>query len=76
MLDVIKKSFRNVVNSRNDCGMADQVSATQSYLGTTSRRPNVSADGACTDEGRPQRRRFRPAQRRLQRLHVHLVGRR
>ncbi|HYI23338.1 MAG TPA: matrixin family metalloprotease [Candidatus Limnocylindrales bacterium] len=47
-LDVIKKSFRNVVNSRNDCGMADQVGATQSYLGTTTRRPNVSANGACT----------------------------
>jgi len=48
VLGVIKDSFRNVVNSRNDCGMADQVSASQSYLGTTSRRPGINASGGCT----------------------------
>jgi hypothetical protein len=48
VLDKIKKSFRNVVNSRNDCGMADRVSATQSYLGTTGLRPGISRSGNCT----------------------------
>jgi hypothetical protein len=48
VLDKIKKSFRNVVNSRNDCGMADQVSATQSYLGTTGLKPGISRSGSCT----------------------------
>ena len=46
-LATIRKAFRNITNSRNSCGMADQVSATHSYLGTTSRRPNVTQAGAC-----------------------------
>jgi hypothetical protein len=52
VLAIIKKSFRNVVNARNDCGLADRVSATQQYLGTTSRRPNVTRAGGCgTNDG-------------------------
>ncbi|HUR17201.1 MAG TPA: hypothetical protein VMZ33_07930 [Candidatus Limnocylindrales bacterium] len=47
VLALIKKSFRNVVNARNDCGLADRVSATHQYLGTTSRRPNVTRAGGC-----------------------------
>ena len=47
VLALIKKSFRNVVNARNDCGLADRVSATHRYLGTTSRRPNVTRAGGC-----------------------------
>ena len=50
VLAIIKKSFRNVTTSRNDCGMADQVSATSSYLGTTSRKPGVSSTGTCTGQ--------------------------
>lgn len=50
VLFVIKKSFRNVVTARNNCGMADHVSATHKYLGTTTRGPNVTASGSC---GRP-----------------------
>jgi hypothetical protein len=50
VLAVIKKSFRNVTTSRNDCGMADQVSATSAYLGTTSRKPGVSGNGTCTGQ--------------------------
>lgn len=47
VLAVLKKSFKNVVNARNDCGRADNVSATHSYLGTTSRKPAISAAGSC-----------------------------
>jgi hypothetical protein len=32
-----------IVNSRNDCGLADHVSATHRYLGRTSAAPNVKA---------------------------------
>jgi hypothetical protein len=47
VLAEIKKSFRNVTTSRNDCGLPDQVSATSTYLGTTSRKPGVSSTGTC-----------------------------
>ncbi|MEO6350916.1 MAG: matrixin family metalloprotease [Candidatus Limnocylindrales bacterium] len=47
VLAVIKKSFRNVTTSRNDCGIADTVSATSSYLGSTTRKPGVSSSGSC-----------------------------
>jgi hypothetical protein len=48
VLATLKKAFKNITNSRNDCGLADEVSATSSYLGTTSRKPGVSAAGGCT----------------------------
>jgi hypothetical protein len=48
VLSIIKKGFKNITNSRNDCGLADNVSATSSYLGTTSRKPGVSSSGSCT----------------------------
>ena len=48
VLAVIKKSFRNVTNGRNDCGLADNISATHRYLGTTSVKPGVSSSGRCT----------------------------
>jgi len=47
VLTVIKRAFNNVTGERNDCGRADTVSAISSYLGTTSRRPNVNANGTC-----------------------------
>lgn len=40
--DVLKRSFNNVTNGRNDCGRADNIDATQRYLGTTPRSPNCS----------------------------------
>lgn len=47
VLAITKKAFKNVVNARNDCGRADNVGATHSYLGTTSRKPGISSAGAC-----------------------------
>ncbi|MEX2548186.1 MAG: matrixin family metalloprotease [Chloroflexota bacterium] len=36
--DVLRKSFSNITNAHNDCALADHVSATNNYLGTTSTR--------------------------------------
>ena len=53
VLAVIRKSFRNIVNSTNTCGLADQVSATHDYLGTTTRRPAIDSAGNCgSSDGR------------------------
>ncbi len=52
-LNTIKKAFSNITGARNDCGRADTVSATSAYLGTTTRKPNVTVDGGCgTRDGR------------------------
>lgn len=37
--DILRKSFSNITSARNDCGLADRVSATHTYLNTTSVRP-------------------------------------
>jgi hypothetical protein len=47
-LTVIKRSFNNMTGARNDCGLPDTVSATSTYLGTTSAGPGVSRRGFCT----------------------------
>ena len=47
VLNVIKRSFDNITGSRNDCGLADKVSATHSYLGTTANKPNVTKRARC-----------------------------
>ncbi|HUG48887.1 MAG TPA: hypothetical protein VMP67_10810 [Candidatus Limnocylindria bacterium] len=41
-LRVIKRGYGNIVNARNVCGRPDQVSATATYLGRTTARPNCS----------------------------------
>lgn len=38
VLNVLQKSFSNITNASNDCGLADTVDATHNYLGTTSTR--------------------------------------
>lgn len=47
VLSVIKRAFKNITSERNDCGRVDSVGATSTYLGTTTRKPNVKSDGAC-----------------------------
>lgn len=44
--DALIHAANAVTNSRNDCGLADQVSAQNSYAGRTTRAPNVSAGAA------------------------------
>jgi hypothetical protein len=46
-LSSIRHAFGNVTGARNDCGRADNVSATSHYLGTTTRKPAVSSNGTC-----------------------------
>jgi hypothetical protein len=40
--NVLVRSFNNLVNANNDCGLPDNVSATHSFKGTTSRSPNCN----------------------------------
>jgi matrixin len=47
VVQVLKRAFNNITMQRNDCGRADRVSATWSYLGTTSRNIGVTKAGAC-----------------------------
>lgn len=43
---ILQRSFSNITDARNDCGRADAIDATHSYLGTTGRRPDCgSRDG-------------------------------
>ncbi|MCA9657524.1 MAG: matrixin family metalloprotease [Myxococcales bacterium] len=44
-IDALKYAASTSTGSRNSCGMADQVSATHTYKGTTSTAPNISASG-------------------------------
>jgi hypothetical protein len=46
-LTVIKRSFKNITGARNDCGLADEVSATSNYNGQTSAKPSVTRRGRC-----------------------------
>ena len=47
VVTVLKRGFSNITGERNDCGRTDHVSATQSYLGTTSHGIGVTSDGHC-----------------------------
>jgi hypothetical protein len=48
VLKVIKRSFNNITGARNDCGLADTVSAKAQYLGTTTAKPNVNKRARCS----------------------------
>ena len=43
----LKKAATNITRSRNDCGLADQVSATQVYQGRTGTGAQIGSDGSC-----------------------------
>ena len=47
VLVVLKRSFDNITGAHNDCGLADTVSATSAYLGTTTVAPGVTKRGRC-----------------------------
>jgi hypothetical protein len=42
----LKNPAAAITSSRNDCGLADDVSASQAYLGRTSATPDIIYDGA------------------------------
>lgn len=50
--EATRRAVRNVVGARNDCGMADQVSATQDYLGDTTTAPNITTDSCGPADGK------------------------
>lgn len=43
----LKRAATNITASRNSCSMADQVGATQSYLGRTTKAAQITAAAAC-----------------------------
>lgn len=47
VVTVLKRSFANMTDSHNDCGLPDLVSATAHYKGTTTRNPSVNKRGRC-----------------------------
>ena len=47
VVQVLKRAFNNITMEHNDCGRTDRVSATWSYLGTTSNGLGVTKAGAC-----------------------------
>ncbi len=46
--NALKRAVGNITHERNNCGRADHVSATGSYLGTTSATVDISANSVCT----------------------------
>lgn len=47
VVKALKRSFANITGAHNDCGRADNVSATARYDGTTTRGIGVTAAGRC-----------------------------
>lgn len=48
VIDAIKRAQRNITGARNLCGRSDRIGAQGTYLGTTTRTPNISSSGSCT----------------------------
>ena len=46
-ITALKRAVGNITGARNDCGRADRVPATASYLGTSDRRPAPTDGGTC-----------------------------
>jgi hypothetical protein len=42
-----KRAATNITRSDNSCGMADEVSSTHRYLGRTTRKAQIGANGSC-----------------------------
>ena len=47
IIDAIIRANQNIVRATNVCGRSDMVSASFSYLGTTTRRTDVGTNGSC-----------------------------
>ena len=43
----LKKAATNITRTRNDCGLTDEVSATQAYQGRTGTGAQIGSDGSC-----------------------------
>jgi hypothetical protein len=46
-LAVLQRSFANITDAYNDCGLPDQVGATAAYQGDTGLKPNVNKRARC-----------------------------
>lgn len=47
LLSALMRSFDNMIDARNDCGLPDTVGATAQYLGQTGYAPSVTGRGHC-----------------------------
>ncbi len=48
VINALKRANRNITGARNLCGRSDLISAQGTYLGTTTRSPNINSSGSCT----------------------------
>lgn len=46
----LRAGITNITHQDNDCGLADQVSATSSYVGDTNDIPDINSDSTCNSQ--------------------------